>query len=310
MNRVSTASNYSAILANLMAAQQRQVDAGSQVASQKKGDDLKSYARNAEMLTAMRSIQVRGQGFLEQNSTVADKLSTQDIALGQVAEAVAGAREAIAEALASGHVNTLVEDMEAQLRNAVEGLNARYGGKYLFAGGQIDTKPVTVTTLSDLTAPATVISDFFKNDQFITQNKVDDSTTVSTGVLADAIGTGLMTAFKAFQNEEQTGSGPFNGDLTDAQRTFLEGQLASWDQAQQAIVNIAGRNGLVAKRVDTVKEDLTSRQSSLKEMIGGITDVDMAEAASNLQAAQVAVQAAAQVFMSLQQSSLLNLLKG
>jgi len=309
MNRVSTASNYSAILANLMAAQQRQVDAGSQVASQKKGDDLKSYARNAEMLTAMRSIQVRGQGFLEQNSTIADKLATQDIALSQVADAVAGAREAIAEALASGHVNTLVEDMEAQLRNAVEGLNARYGGKYLFAGGQIDTKPVTATTLSDLTAPATVIADFFKNDQFVTQNKVDDSTTVSTGVLADAIGTGLMTAFKAFQNEEQTGSGPFTGDLTDAQRTFLEGQLASWDQAHQTIVNIAGRNGLVAKRVDTVKEDLTSRQSSLKEMIGGITDVDMAEAASNLQAAQVAVQAAAQVFMSLQQSSLLNLLK-
>jgi|KBSSwiStaDraftv2_1062776.scaffolds.fasta_scaffold03182_9 flagellar hook-associated protein 3 FlgL len=309
MNRVSTASNYSAILANLMAAQQRQVDAGSQVASQKKGDDLKSYARNAEMLTAMRSIQVRGQGFLEQNSTIADKLATQDIALSQVADAVAGAREAIAEALASGHVNTLVEDMEAQLRNAVEGLNARYGGKYLFAGGQIDTKPVTATTLSDLTAPATVIADFFKNDQFVTQNKVDDSTTVSTGVLADAIGTGLMTAFKAFQNEEQTGSGPFTGDLTDAQRTFLEGQLASWDQAHQTIVNIAGRNGLVAKRVDTVKDDLTSRQSSLKEMIGGITDVDMAEAASNLQAAQVAVQAAAQVFMSLQQSSLLNLLK-
>ena len=309
MNRVSTASNYSAILSNLMAAQQRQVDAGSQVASQKKGDDLKSYARNAEMLTAMRSIQVRGQGFLEQNSTIADKLATQDIALSQVADAVAGAREAIAEALASGHVNTLVEDMEAQLRNAVEGLNARYGGKYLFAGGQIDTKPVTATTLSDLTAPATVIADFFKNDQFVTQNKVDDSTTVSTGVLADAIGTGLMTAFKAFQNEEQTGSGPFTGDLTDAQRTFLEGQLASWDQAHQTIVNIAGRNGLVAKRVDTVKDDLTSRQSSLKEMIGGITDVDMAEAASNLQAAQVAVQAAAQVFMSLQQSSLLNLLK-
>jgi flagellar hook-associated protein 3 FlgL len=35
----------------------------------------------------------------------------------------------------------------------------------------------------------------------------------------------------------------------------------------------------------------------------------MAEAATNLQAAGIAVQAAAQVFTSLQQSSLLNLLK-
>jgi flagellar hook-associated protein 3 FlgL len=309
MNRVSTASNYSAILANLMAAQQRQVEAGAQVSSQKKGDDLKGFARNAEMLTAMRSVQVRGAAYLEQNSLVADKLATQDIALAQIRDAVSGARQAIAEALASGRADTLVEDMQAQLRNALEGLNARYGGKYLFAGGQIDTKPVTATTLSDLTAPATVIADFFKNDQFIAQSKVDDATTVSTGILADAIGTELMTAFKSFQTEQQTGSGPFTGTLTDAQRTFLEGQLATWDQTHQSVVNIAGRNGLVQKRVDTVANDLGARQTTLKEMIGGITDVDMAEAASNLEAAQISVQAAAQVFMSLQQSSLLNLLQ-
>jgi flagellar hook-associated protein 3 FlgL len=43
--------------------------------------------------------------------------------------------------------------------------------------------------------------------------------------------------------------------------------------------------------------------------VGGIVDIDMAEAAVNLQAAGIAVQAAAQVFNSLQQSSLLNFLK-
>jgi flagellar hook-associated protein 3 FlgL len=310
MNRVSTSSNYSAVLANLMAAQQRQVKAGAQVATQKLGDDLKSFARNAEMLTAMRSVHARTESFLEQNKLVADRLTTQNTALGQVADAAQAARQAIAEALANGRVDTLVEDMEAQLRNAVEGLNARHGGKYVFAGGQIDTRPVTATTLSDLTAPATTIADFFENDDYITQAKLDDSTTVATGILADDIGTGIMTAFKAFQTFQETvGSGPFTGLLTDAQRTFLEGQLASWDQAYSDITNIAGRNGLMQKRVDTVKTDLTGRSDSLKEMMGGITDVDMAEAATNLQAAGIAVQAAAQVFTSLQQSSLLNLLK-
>jgi len=82
MNRVSTSSNYAAVLANLQAAQQRQMQAGAQVSSQKRGDDLKSYARNAEMLTAMRSVQVRAAGHLEQNTMVADKLATQDSALG------------------------------------------------------------------------------------------------------------------------------------------------------------------------------------------------------------------------------------
>src|SRR5687767_6577249 len=100
MNRISTTSNYSAILANLMAAQQRQVEAGAQVASQKIGDDLKGYAKNAEMLTAMRSVQARTQTFMEQNALVVDRLTTQNTSLGQVADAALNARQAIAEALA------------------------------------------------------------------------------------------------------------------------------------------------------------------------------------------------------------------
>ena len=58
-----------------------------------------------------------------------------------------------------------------------------------------------------------------------------------------------------------------------------------------------------------MKTDLTDQQSTMKGMIGGITDVDMAQATTNLQAAGVAVQAAAQVLLSLQNSSLLNFLK-
>ncbi len=43
-------------------------------------------------------------------------------------------------------------------------------------------------------------------------------------------------------------------------------------------------------------------------MIGDIADVDMADAVSKLQLAQVALQASGQVFASLNSSSLLNVL--
>ena len=59
VSRISTGGNYSAVLANLIAAQQRQTDAGEKVSSQKNGSDLKDYARKAEMLTAMRAIESR-----------------------------------------------------------------------------------------------------------------------------------------------------------------------------------------------------------------------------------------------------------
>lgn len=309
MNRVSTVGNYSAILANLMAAQRRQMEAGEQVSTQKKGQDLKDYARDAEMLAAMRSVSSRADGYLEQNALIADRLTTQDTALAQVADAVKATREAIAEALASGRADTLVEDVEAQLRNAVQGMNARYGGKYLFAGGQIDTQPVTATALSDLTAPLATIPGFFKNDQFKAQSKVDESTVVETGVLADAIGTRLLTNYQTFQLFEEGGTGSFGGVLTDAQRNFLQTQLVEWDKAYSEVTTIAGRNGLVQKRVESVRQDLVARQNTLAGMMGEITDVDMAEAVSRLQAAQLSVQSAAEVFRTLSETSLINLLR-
>lgn len=309
VNRVTTPGNYAAILSNLLAAQQRQQEAGNRVATQRNGDNLKDYAKSAELLTAMRAVQTRLGVFQDQNQLLADKLSTQDSGLMRVADAAQSVRQIMAEALASGRVDTLVEDIQAQMNGAVEGMNARYGGKYLFAGGQVDTKPVSAANLSDLTAPATVISDFFHNDQFQTQAKVDDSTTVTTGVLADAIGTPMLTGYKAMQAFHESGLGPFTGTLTPAQTSFLESQLTTWDTVRNDLTRLTAANGLVQNRVDSVKKGLTAHIDTLTGMMGDITDADMAEAATQLQNAQMSVQAAAQVFKSLQTSSLLNLLR-
>lgn len=306
--RVTTSGNYAAVLANLLAAQERQQQAGTKVSTQKNGQDLKDYAKSSELLTAMRTVQTRVAGFQEQNKMLADKLQTQDTGLVRVADAAGAVRQIMAEAIASGRADTLVEDIQAQLSNAVEGMNARYGGKYVFAGGQVDTRPVTVTTLAQLTA-GPPISSFFQNDQFQVTAKLDEATTINTGLRADDIGTAMLTAFQTFQTFNQGASGPFSGQLTDAQRTFLEGQLASWDTVRNDITNKAAYNGTNQKRVETIAEDLTGRFNTLAGMLGDITDADMGEAVSELETAQMAVQSAAYVFQALKESSLLNVLR-
>jgi len=309
VTRVTTPGNYATVLANLLAAQQRQMKAGDRVATQKNGQNLKDYSGSSELLTAMRSVQTRLGVFQDQNKLLTDKLATQDTGLNRVADAAQSVRQLMAEALASGRVDTLVEDIEAQLRNAVEGMNARYGGKYLFAGGQVDTRPVTATSLSDLTAPPASIAAFFKNDDFKVTAKLDEATTVTTGILADDIGTDMLTAFQTFQAFNEGAGGPFTGQMTAAQQTFLEGQLANWEDIRQDVTNVAAHNGINQKRLETVAADLVTRQNSLAGMVGDITDADMAEAAAQLQQAQLSVQSAAYVFQALQESSLLNVLK-
>jgi flagellar hook-associated protein 3 FlgL len=307
MTRIATASAYSAVLDNLMAAQARQVQAGAQVSSQKKATDLKGYAADTETLAALNAVQSKVGSYLDQSTVLNNKLTTQDLALGQLADSASGAGQAIRDALASGRGDTLMQALQGFFQNSVEALNTKFNGRYLFAGGQVNTQPVTASNLSQLTSAPSIAS-LFHNDQYVTTNQLDESTTINSGFLADGLGTGLFNAFKAIEAFNQGASGPFTGQLTAAQVTFLQGQIASFDTENTNLTNSAGQNGLMQKQVDNVTTDLNNRQTMLTQLTGNITDVDVAKAATDLQQAQLSVQAAAQVFANLKASSLLNIL--
>jgi flagellar hook-associated protein 3 FlgL len=311
IDRVSTAGNYSAILANLMSAESGQVDAENRVSSEKNGNSLKDFATQAETLTAMKSVDARITNYQAQNTQIAAKLTNQDGALNSVADSATAVRQAIADALASGDADTLMTQVQNQFQTAVSGLNAQYDGKYLFAGGQINTQPVTATQLSDLTAgspPLPPIANFFQNDSYQTQAKLDDSTTVTTGQLASNLGTPMMTAFQTLQAFNAGPSGPLSGQLTAAQTTFLTAQMTSWAGIATNLTTATAQNGLVQKQVDDVASNLADQQTTLTTMIGHITDADMAKAATDLSNAQLSVQASAKVLQALQSDSLLTLL--
>ena len=310
MNRVSTSGNYALVLANLTKAQQSQMYFGNQVATQRKGSDLKAYSATADTLTAMHTVQARLRSYQDQNTVVADRLSSQDVALNQVTDAAGAIRQAMANALATGSAETMMTDIEANVSSAVEGMNSRYNGKYLFAGGQVDTKPVSLTSMADLTdppPPAAPIasSSFFHNDDYKMQNKIDDSTTVTSGVLASDIGSKLMDALHTLQNSPV---GPFNGPLTPAQQDWITQQLGTWDGIRSDLTTQTAANGLNQKRLDTSKDNVTSQDTTITGMIGDVTDADMGQAATQLQMAQMSVQAAAHVFQTLQGASLLSIL--
>jgi flagellar hook-associated protein 3 FlgL len=306
VNRVSTAGNYATVLANLTSAQQAQLYYGNQVATQKKGEDLKSYATSADTLTAMHTVQARLQSYADQNTIIADKLAQQDVALNQVTDAAGSIRAAIANALANGTSQTMMEEIQAQMASAVQGLNAQYNGKYLFAGGQVTTQPVTAQQLSDLSPPANVAS-FFQNDNYKMQNKLDDSTTIASGMLASDLGQPMLQALQNIQAYIDA-NGPFNGQLTQPQIAFLQSQLGVWDKVRSDLTTQTASNGMVQQRVDESRKAVAGQATTLTGMIGDITDADMGAAAAQLQEAQMAVQAAAHVFQALSSSSLLSIL--
>jgi flagellar hook-associated protein 3 FlgL len=307
MDRVTTATSNSAILANLMRSQSAQQTAAEQVSSGKIGTDLKAYAPSAETLTATRAVKSRVDGYVTQNTALGDKLTAQNLALTQTADSADGARQTVLSALAAGSGTGLKATLQSWLSTAVQSLNTQYGGHYLFSGGQVDTQPVATKTLSDLTAAP--LADAFKNDQLAPTSRLDETTTLPTGFLADKLGTGLFTAFQQVQSYLDANGGDFPQHLDDAATSFLNGVVSQFQTANTDLTAAAAQNGLNQSRVDDAKTAQTDRQTMLTGVLGDITDVDSAEAVSRLQLAQTTTQASAKVFQTLQDSSLLNVLK-
>lgn len=305
MTRVSTFGNYESALANLMFAQTRANEAQQRVSSQRIATDLTGFGRQSETLTALKATQSRIQGFMDAAGAAGERLSAQDLALNRVADGTGGARQAIADALAAGRLDGLMLEVEGQFQMVQGGLNAKHQGRYLFAGGNVETAPVDVMTLADLAAvPA--VADVFSNDTLKQKSRIDEGTVLETGVLADEVGTDIFQIFKDIQTYHQTT--PLNGTISDATRDFLTGILKRLDTGRETVTDTAARNGSMQNRVDAIIAGQTNQKAALDQVLAGKTDADMAQAITDLQLSQVAIQAAAQVVNQLRSVSLLNFL--
>jgi flagellar hook-associated protein 3 FlgL len=306
MNQISTADSYNAIVANIMTAQTQLNTDSSQLSSGEVSTDLQGYGSQAETLTAMQTLQGQVSGYIAQDQVLSNTLSTQNTALNQIAGAATGASQAITTALSAGVGDGLMQSLEDQFQNAAQGLNATNNGEYLFSGGQVNTPAVSVNSMTALAAAPSVAS-VFQNDQHIASSQISQNTTVQTGFLASNLGTNLLSAFQAIQTYVNT-NGPFTGQLTTAQTTFLQGQITNLNNASAALNNSAAQNGGVQSQLADTQTDLTNQQTTLGGMIGNIANTNIAQVSANLQQAQLALQASAQVFLALNNSSLLNVL--
>jgi len=312
MNSISTSNQYQSILSNILTAQNNQTTAQEQYSTGKIGDDLEAYASQADQITAAQSLTAQTNTYVQNNTALGDQLTVQDQSLSQIATITETARSAVADAVATGDATSLSTSLQSQLSQAIAALNTQYNGQYLFAGGETSTAPAaTGATLSSLTASGGVAA-AFQNGDTPQQSRLDSDTRITTGFTASGVATGLYTALSQVASYLQTQQAANGGQpittLTAAQTTALTGMLSNFDTAYTAVNNQVAQNGLVQDQVSSTQTALQARQTALTNTLGDLTDVDQAKAATNLTLAQTALQASAQVFASLNNTSLLNVL--
>jgi flagellar hook-associated protein 3 FlgL len=308
MDRVSTSFAMKAATAEFLRSQLRQVEAQRQVSTGKKATDLRGFGRDATTLTAARTVQARVDAFLENSKSLVTRLDTQNLALDRLRGVADSARAAVGTAISSGRADTLMIELNNWFGQAAQALNTTHDGNQLFSGGRIDVKAVQVGDLAGLAALPTV-GDAFHNDRSAPSSRLDESTTAVSGFLADEVATEFFTILRDIQNYHAGPSGPLNGQLTDAQSTFLEGKLSALGKAHEGLINKTAENGLMQRRVDDAVEAQSRRASTLTGLIAGVSEVDMADALTRLEQAQMGLQAAAYAINALKSSSLLDLLE-
>mgnify|MGYP002620847086 CR=1 FL=1 len=302
--RISTQAASQAALLDLMRAQRELYQSSQQISTGLKAPDLKGYGNEAETILFARASKARAENFVEAGKRLENRLKVQDLALGELSDAVQDLRLA----LTTNDGSFLMNDVEAAFQRARNALNTQFAGSYLFSGTRTDTAPFTATTLGQVQGAANA-ADLFQNARQKQTGRIEESASMEISFLADDLGQELMEIFARIADFDQSADGPFDGTTTDAQQAFLSTEIANVIGVFERINEAVGVNGSMQSRLESSIRSNQQRADYLTAMVADFEEADMAAAATRLAQAQAAVQVSALVFSDMSQVSLLPFLR-
>lgn len=309
IERVATSMQTQYMLTQLATAGANLNTSQQQVATGKVATNYAGYGDKTAALEAARSAATRAEAYKASTQKALDQANLQDTQLSTLSDLSNQLRQAVTTAVASNDGTQLMSQVQGIFEQAVQVLNAKdANGNYLFGGDNNGTPPVTVSTLAGLSALGSGAAAFV-NGSIASSVNVADGQNAKVGVLASDAGAQLMQVIKDVSDFNLGASGPFGAGLTGGQSSFLSGAIQSATTAAQSVNAVMASNGETYNRL----KDAVSHQDTLSTLYQGFTtdieDVDMAQAVTNLNQNQTALQAALKVTSQLNQISLLNYLK-
>jgi flagellar hook-associated protein 3 FlgL len=310
VDRVATSQQTAYLLNQINAAGARLDQTNKQIASGTVADTYAGFGDQAQVLQAAISAHARNDAYASATGLATTQVDMQDTQLTTLSGLAAQLKKAVSDAIANNDPATLMSQVDGIFTQAVSILNSKdANGDYLYSGGRTDTAPVTVGSLAQLTAAPSVASVFVNGDARKAV-QVADSQTVSIGLTASDIGTGLMQALKDIASFDGTPAGNFDNspNLSAAQSSFLTGQIATAGTVATGLTAVTAHNGNVYNQLQNVSGQQDSMATLYSGFIDKLQNTNMADAATQLSLNQTALEAALHVTASLNQLSLLNFL--
>jgi len=310
VDRIPTAQQSAYFLSQINKASAALNTTNQQIASQVVSTTYSGFGDQAQVLTASISANARNDAYKAATDLATTQADMQDTHLTSLNTLVTQLKKAVSDAVANNDPTTLMGQVQSIFDQATAILNSKdANGDYLYSGGKTDAAPVTVSSLSALVAlPAT--SGAFNNGTDKKSVQVADGQTISFGLTASDIGTGLMQALKDIAGFDAGASGNFDGSnsLSQAQNDFLTNQISSVGTVAVNLNTEAAQNGYAYNQLQSASTTQDSMATLYTGFINNIQKTNMAEAATQLSLNQTALQAVLQVTSGLNQLTLLNYL--
>jgi flagellar hook-associated protein 3 FlgL len=308
IDRIATAQQSQYFLQQIQAASTALNTTQQQIAS---GDNATTYAgfgTQTQVLQATMSANARNTAYQTATSLAVTQADMQDTQLTSLSSLTTQLNTAISTAISSNDPSTLMSQVQSVFNQAVSILNSQdANGAYIYGGGNDSTPPVSVNSLSQLASLGSV-SSAFTNTNNIKSVQVADGQSISYGVTASGVATGLMQELQKIAQFDQGSTGDFSNSSTvsGAQNTFLTGELTSLTSVASNLNNATAQNGDNYAALQNSQTQQTSMATLYSGFISNIQDTNMAQAATQLSLDQTQLEAALQVTSSLNKLTLLN----
>jgi flagellar hook-associated protein 3 FlgL len=314
IDRVSTASQTAYFLSQIENAGSALDTTQQQIASGYNATTYAGFGNQTQVLTATLAANARNSAYTTATNLASTQVSLQDTQLTSLSSLASQLQQAISNAVANNDASDLMTQAQSIYSQASAILNSQdANGNYIFGGGNTNTPPVSPASLSDLAALPSATppaSNAFTNGTFQTAVQVADGQTVTYGITASSIGTGLMQELQSLAQFDAGSNGNLDAatSLSSAQNTFLTGAISTANTTAQNLNGATAANGYVANQLTDAQAQQTSMNTLYKGFASNIQDTNMAQAATQLSLNQTQLQAALQVTAGLNQLSLLNYL--
>ena len=308
IDRVSTAQQTAYMLGQINQAGAALNKTTQQIASGQNATTYAGFGNQTQVLQATISAKARNTAYTAATSIATTQTDIQDTQLNSLSTLATQLQSAVSSAVANNDPSTLMTQVQSIFSQATSILNSQdANGDYIYGGGNSTTPPVSVTSLSQLTALPSAAK-AFTNGNDLKSVQVADGQTVTYGMTASSIGQGLMQTIQDIANFDAGGTGNFTGStsLSQAQNSFLTGEISSINSVATNVNNVMASNGGAYNQLQSAASQQSDMSTLYSGFISNIQDTNLADAATQLQLNQTALQAALQVTSTLNQLTLLN----